>query len=157
MYAFENVTPTNESTVEETYANLATYGFDVVTYKLCCCNVKDRIDLFEKEISQYRYPTDGLVLTYNKLSYRDSLGMRGKYPKHSITFKWNDDEVETVLKDVEWSASKTELLNPVAVFGPVVIEGTTVSRASLHNVRYVENLALGYGAFPEQDMMLQRS
>lgn len=145
FFAFENVTPTNESTVEETFANLVTYGFDVVAYKLCCCNVKDNIDLFEKEISQYQYPTDSLVLTYNKLSYRNSLGMTGKYPKHSIAFKWNDDEVETVLKNVGWSASKIGLLNPVAVFNPVEIEGTTVSRASLHNVRYVENLALAYG------------
>lgn len=88
-------------------------------------------------------PTDGLVLTYDDIVYGRALGTTGKFPKHSIAFKWEDDTVETTIRNVEWSASRTGLVNPVAVFDPVELEGTTVTRASLHNIQYMKDLELG--------------
>lgn len=89
--------------------------------------------------------TDGLVLAYRDRKYGLSLGTTGKFPKHSIAFKWEDDAKETTLKEIEWSASRTGLINPVAIFEPVDLEGTVVKRASIHNLRYLQDLRLGYG------------
>lgn len=108
---------------------------------------EEEAEIYADEASKealFPYPTDGLVLTYNDLSYGESLGMTGKYPKNAIAFKWADVTEETTLRDVEWSASRSGLLNPVAVFDPVELEGTMVSRASLHNISYVKKLSLGY-------------
>ena len=88
-------------------------------------------------------PTDGLVLTYDDSVYGKSLGTTGKFPKHSIAFKWQDDAVETTIRNIEWSASRTGLINPVAVFDPIELEGTTVTRASVHNIQYMRDLELG--------------
>lgn len=108
---------------------------------------KEEADEFAKNLSKkalFPYPTDGLVLTYNDIPYGESLGTTGKFPKNAIAFKWADTTVETTLRDVEWSASRSGLLNPVAIFDPVELEGTTVSRASLHNITYMKDLQLGY-------------
>ena len=91
------------------------------------------------------FPVDGLVLEYDDLAYAEGLGATSKYPRDAIAFKWADEEAETVLREIEWSASRTGLINPIAVFAPVELEGTTVSRASVHNVSILEELALGMG------------
>ena len=104
-----------------------------------------RIEDFEKRIETYDVPSDGLVLTYENVAYGRSLGRTAKFPRHSIAFKWADEQRETTLLSVEWSPSRTGLINPVAVFEPVELEGTTVSRASVHNVSVVRSLHLGIG------------
>ena len=103
------------------------------------------INAFKNLLVEYPYATDGLVLAYNDAVYGRSLGTTGHHPKHSIAFKWQDEVSETTLREIEWSASKTGLLNPVAIFDPVEIEGTMVSRASLHNLSYVEDKTLLVG------------
>ncbi|MBQ6555720.1 MAG: NAD-dependent DNA ligase LigA, partial [Firmicutes bacterium] len=100
---------------------------------------------FEDNIPKNPFATDGLVLTYDDIAYSRSLGTTAKFPRDSIAFKWADETAETTLKQIEWSASRTGLINPIAVFDPVELEGTTVSRASLHNVSIVKNLKLGIG------------
>lgn len=134
-------------TVTETFHFLKEQGFIPVEH--CIVHAKDvvkQIDKIESEyITKNPLPTDGLVLAYNDIAYGQSLGMTGKFPKHSIAFKWADDTVETTLRDVEWSASRTGLINPVAIFDPVELEGTIVKRASVHNIRVLQNLQLGYG------------
>ena len=121
-------------------------GFDIVGYKrVTGSNVIDTVAWFEKEIQTYDIPSDGLVLTLDDLEYSRGLGTTAKFPRDSIAFKWADEQAETTLKEVEWSASRTGLINPVAVFEPVELEGTTVSRASVHNVSIVRSLKLGIG------------
>ena len=121
-------------------------GFDIVGYKRVTeSNVIDTVSWFEKEIQTYDIPSDGLVLTLDDLEYSRELGTTAKFPRDSIAFKWADEQAETILKEVEWSASRTGLINPVAVFEPVELEGTTVSRASVHNVSIVRSLKLGIG------------
>ena len=121
-------------------------GFEVVDYrKVTKDNIQEAIAGFEKAIETYDVPSDGLVLTYEDIAYGQSLGRTAKFPRDSIAFKWADEIRETVLKEVEWSASRTGLINPVAVFEPVELEGTTVSRASVHNVSVVKSLRLGIG------------
>lgn len=125
---------------------LKSLGFSVVENVVVNAgNVVKEVGKFEKKVEKLPYPTDGLVLTYNDIAYGRSLGTTGKYPKGSIAFKWADETEETVLRDVEWSASASGLLNPVAVFDPVELDGATVKRASIHNVRYLQNMELGYG------------
>lgn len=125
---------------------LAGQGFDVVEHYLVTQeNLQERLDYFEKKIRRYDIPSDGLVLTYEDISYGLSLGATAKFPRHSIAFKWADELRETVLQAVEWSASRTGLINPVAVFEPVELEGTTVSRASVHNISVLRGLKLGIG------------
>ncbi len=97
------------------------------------------------KIEHYDIPSDGLVLTYESISYGQSLGRTAKFPRDSIAFKWADELRETTLKEVEWSASRTGLINPVAIFEPVELEGTTVSRASVHNISIMRSLRLGIG------------
>ena len=121
-------------------------GFTVVEHFLVNEeSILSTIEAFEKRIESYDIPSDGLVLTYEDVAYGRSLGRTAKFPRHSIAFKWADELRETTLLEVEWSPSRTGLINPVAVFEPVELEGTTVSRASVHNVSVVRALRLGIG------------
>ncbi|MBQ6553696.1 MAG: NAD-dependent DNA ligase LigA, partial [Firmicutes bacterium] len=121
-------------------------GFDTVKRKFVNKdNIAAAVREFEEFIPQNPFATDGLVLTYDNIAYSASLGTTAKFPKDSIAFKWADETAETTLREIEWSASRTGLINPIAVFDPVELEGTTVERASLHNVSIVKNLRLGIG------------
>ena len=121
-------------------------GFQVVDYKLVEADtIKSKIEEFEKSIEKNPIPSDGLVLTYDDIKYGKSLGTTSKFPRDSIAFKWKDEVRETVLREIEWSASRTGLINPIAIFDPVELEGTTVSRASVHNVSVMRELKLGIG------------
>ena len=121
-------------------------GFSVVGHKkVDKNNLEDAVKEFEKAIETNDFPSDGLVLTFDDIEYSKSLGTTSKFPKDSIAFKWKDEIRETVLKEIEWSASRTGLLNPVAIFEPVELEGTTVSRASVHNISIMKSLELGIG------------
>ncbi len=125
---------------------LAEQGFDVVGYKFVNKdNILDTIDWFSKEIVTNDFPSDGLVLSYDDIAYGKSLGTTAKYPRDSLAFKWADQKETTILREIEWSASRTGLINPVAIFDPVELEGTTVSRASVHNVSVMRDLKLGIG------------
>ena len=135
-----------ENSREKQFAFLKEQGFDVVEYKRVNKDtIMDAISYFEKKIESYDIPSDGLVLTYDDIAYGLSLGRTAKFPRHSIAFKWADEIRETTLRKIEWSASRTGLINPVAVFDPVELEGTTVSRASVHNISIVRSLRLGIG------------
>ena len=121
-------------------------GFEVVEhYTVTEVNILETIELFEKKIETYDVPSDGLVLSYEDIAYGRSLGRTAKFPRHSIAFKWADELQETTLKEIEWSASRTGLINPVAIFEPVELDGTTVSRASVHNISILRGLHLGIG------------
>ena len=121
-------------------------GFEIVDYVMVDKdNLADAIDKYEEAIKTFDIPSDGLVLTLEDADYASTLGETAKYPKDSIAFKWRDQQAETVLREIEWSPSRTGLLNPVAIFDPVELEGTTVSRASVHNINIMEDLELGIG------------
>lgn len=121
-------------------------GFDTVDYVMVDKdNLFDAIDGYEAAITEFDIPSDGLVLTLDDVAYAATLGETAKFPKDSIAFKWRDQQAETVLREIEWSPSRTGLLNPVAIFDPVELEGTTVSRASVHNINIMEDLELGIG------------
>lgn len=122
-------------------------GFDVVPYKKVTREtIREAVAQFSEEISRgLDLPSDGLVLTFDDMDYSRSLGRTAKFPRDSIAFKWQDELAETTLLDVEWSASRTGLINPIAVFEPVELEGTTVSRASVHNISILKELKLGIG------------
>ncbi len=125
---------------------LKSLGFDVVEYyKVDKDSIYDRVLDFKTRVVGYDIPSDGLVLTYNDINYGLSLGTTAKFPKHSIAFKWQDETETTTLRSVDWLVSRTGLINPVAVFDPVELEGSTVSRASLHNVSILKELKLGIG------------
>ena len=125
---------------------LAGLGFETVSYvRVTAENILQEIASFEKKIEHYDVPSDGLVLTFDDIAYGRSLGTTAKFPRDSIAFKWQDELQETSLLRVEWSASRTGLINPVAVFEPVELEGTTVRRASVHNVSILRSLKLGIG------------
>ena len=125
---------------------LTEQGFQVVEHYLVTEeNILDVVERFEKKIENYDIPSDGLVLTYENIAYGQSLGRTAKFPRHSIAFKWADELCETTLREIEWSASRTGLINPVAIFEPVELEGTTVSRASVHNISILRALKLGIG------------
>lgn len=149
FYAFSLVSAEGEdfhNSREEQFAFLEEQGFEVVEhYRVTEENILDTIELFEKKIESYDIPSDGLVLTYENIAYGQSLGRTAKFPRHSIAFKWADEMMETTLKEIEWSASRTGLINPVAIFEPVELEGTTVSRASVHNISILRGLKLGIG------------
>ena len=131
---------------EEQFKWLNSQGFDVVGYKrVTRKTVPGTVEKFEKQIINNDFPSDGLVLLYDDIAYGQSLGRTAKFPRDSIAFKWKDTTQTTHLSYIEWSASRTGLINPVAVFEPVELEGTTVSRASVHNVSIVEALELGEG------------
>lgn len=121
-------------------------GFDIVYNKIVNVdNIIESIYEFENKIPENDFATDGLVLTYDSISYSGSLGTTAKFPKDSIAFKWKDETAETILRNIEWNTSRTGLINPVAVFDSVELEGTTVNRASVHNVSILEDLKLGIG------------
>ena len=129
---------------EENYEWLKSLGFEVVEYfKVDKTNIQDTVNSFKEKVKTYDIPSDGLVLTYNDIKYGLSLGSTAKFPKHSIAFKWQDETAKTNLINVDWSPSRTGLINPVAIFNPVELEGTIVSRASLHNISILEGLKLG--------------
>ena len=137
---------TDFSTRREGMEWLRTQGFDVVDYVMVDSgNLLDEIDKYEAAIPDFDIPSDGLVLTLDDLAYASTLGTTAKYPKDAIAFKWRDQQADTVLREIEWSPSRTGLLNPVAIFDPVELEGTTVSRASVHNINIMEDLELGIG------------
>lgn len=121
-------------------------GFDVVEHHLVTQDtVEDEVAWFAKHIQENGVPSDGLVLTYDDISYGQSLGTTAKFPRDSFAFKWEDEVRETTIREIEWSPSRTGLINPVAIFDPVELEGTTVSRASVHNISIMEELELGIG------------
>ncbi|HAV00927.1 MAG TPA: DNA ligase (NAD(+)) LigA [Lachnospiraceae bacterium] len=121
-------------------------GFETVEYyKVTSEDILDRIEYFAEAIADYDIPSDGLVLTYEDIAYGRSLGRTAKFPRDSIAFKWADETAETVLREMEWSPSRTGLINPIAVFDPVELEGTTVKRASVHNLSVLKGLKLGIG------------
>lgn len=131
---------------EEQFLFLQKLGFETVEYRMVdSSNVGEVVGEFEKKIESYDVPSDGLVLVYDDIAYGQSLGTTAKFPRDSIAFKWADEVKETVLKEIEWSPSRTGLINPVAIFEPVELEGTTVSRASVHNISILKNLKLGIG------------
>nr|WP_317378649.1 NAD-dependent DNA ligase LigA [uncultured Faecalimonas sp.] len=121
-------------------------GFDVVEhYEVTSETLEERVRFFEEHIEGNDIPSDGLVLTYDDIAYGKSLGSTAKFPRDSFAFKWADEIRETILREIEWSPSRTGLINPVAIFDPVELEGTTVSRASVHNLSIMEELELGIG------------
>lgn len=123
---------------------LSDQGFQIVEYKkVTAASMEEAVQYFSEKIKTNDVPSDGLVLVLEDIAYGESLGRTSKFPKDSIAFKWQDEIMKTKLLEVEWSASRTGLINPVAIFEPVELEGTTVSRASVHNVSIVEELQLG--------------
>ena len=121
-------------------------GFEVVPYKAVDAgNLADKVEEFRTEVEASDLPSDGLVLTYDDIAYSRSLGRTAKAPRDSIALKWQDETAQTILREIEWSASRTGLINPVAIFDPVELEGTTVRRASVHNVSILRELKLGIG------------
>ena len=130
----------------EQFEWLKTQGFEVVEYRMVRReSLPENAQFFAQKISDYDIPSDGLVLLLDDIAYGDSLGRTAKFPRNSIAFKWEDEIRETHLLEIEWSASRTGLINPVAIFEPVELEGTTVSRASVHNLSIMEGLQLGIG------------
>ncbi len=135
-----------ENSREKEFAFLAEQGFDVVEYhKVTPETVAEKVDEFEKKVRHYDIPSDGLVLIFEDIAYGESLGRTSKFPRNAIAFKWQDEIRETELLEIEWSPSRTGLINPVAIFKPVELEGTTVSRASVHNISILRALKLGIG------------
>ena len=121
-------------------------GFQTVEYKVVTAkNIYETVEWFSEKVKTNDFPSDGLVLLYDDISYGESLGSTAKFPRNAIAFKWADETAKTKLTEVEWSASRTGLINPVAIFEPVELEGTTVSRASVHNISIVKELKLGIG------------
>ena len=149
LYAFSLVEAADEdfnNSIECQFNFLKKQGFDVVHYvRVDSSNILEEIENYSKLVTEYDIPSDGLVLTYDDIAYGESLGRTAKFPRNSIAFKWQDEIRETVLRQIEWSPSRTGLINPVAIFDPVELEGTTVSRASVHNVSIVRELKLGIG------------
>ena len=125
---------------------LADQGFEVVEhYPVTADKLEERVAYFAEKIKENDFPSDGLVLVYDDIAYGQSLGRTAKFPRDSFAFKWADEIKETHLLEIEWSPSRTGLINPVAIFEPVELEGTTVSRASVHNLSIMEELELGIG------------
>ena len=149
LYAFSLVEAADEdfnNSRECQFNFLKKQGFDVVHYvRVDSSNILEEIENYSKLVTEYDIPSDGLVLTYDDIAYGESLGRTAKFPRNSIAFKWQDEIRETILRQIEWSPSRTGLINPVAIFDPVELEGTTVSRASVHNVSIVRELKLGIG------------
>ena len=149
FFAFTLVTAENvdfENSREKQFAFLKEQGFEVVDYVRVDENsIVDAVAAYEERIQTYEVPSDGLVLIYDDIAYGRSLGRTSKFPRDSIAFKWADETRETTLLEIEWSPSRTGLINPVAIFAPVELEGTTVSRASVHNISILKGLKLGIG------------
>lgn len=135
-----------ENSRKKQFAWLSEQGFDVVEhYEVTSATVEERVAFFADKIEKNEFPSDGLVLVYDDIAYGQSLGTTAKFPRDSFAFKWADEIRETKLLEIEWSPSRTGLINPVAIFEPVELEGTTVSRASVHNISIMEELELGVG------------
>ena len=135
-----------ENSREKQFLWLKEQGFEVVEYQVVTAeNMQETVQWFAGKIQENDFPSDGLVLLYDDIAYGDSLGRTAKFPRNSIAFKWQDETEKTHLLEMEWSASRTGLINPVAIFEPVQLEGTSVSRASVHNVSIVQSLELGIG------------
>lgn len=149
FYAFSLVSSEDiefNNSFENQFKYLKGLGFDVVEYKrVNKDNILETIEWFAESIETNNIPSDGLVLTYDDIAYGTSLGRTAKFPRNAIAFKWQDEIKETILREIEWSPSRTGLINPVAIFDTIDLEGTNVSRASLHNISYVEDLKLGIG------------
>ena len=149
FYAFALVSAPGvdfQNSREEQMKWLAGQGFDVVEYRVVTEDTLDEaMDYFAGAIETNDFPSDGLVALYDDIAYGDSLGNTAKFPRNSYAFKWADEMKETTLLEVQWSPSRTGLINPIAVFEPVELEGTTVSRASVHNLSIVKELKLGIG------------
>ncbi len=149
FFAFNLVSAENvdfKNSRKEQFEWLKTQGFDVVEYKeVTKDNLADTVAWFEKAITTNDFPSDGLVILYDDIAYGDSLGRTAKFPRNSLAFKWTDETANTVLRQIEWSASRTGLINPVAIFDTVELEGTRVTRASVHNISIMESLKLGIG------------
>lgn len=125
---------------------LRTQGFETVEYhKVTADRIEQQVAYFAEKIQHYEIPSDGLVVTYDDIAYGRSLGRTAKFPRDSMAFKWQDETRETHLLAIEWSPSRTGLINPVAIFEPVELEGSTVSRASVHNLSIMKALKLGIG------------
>ena len=135
-----------ENSREKQFLWLKEQGFDVVEYKVVTgATLSENMDWFAEHIEKNEYPSDGLVALYDDIAYGEALGRTAKFPRNSMAFKWADEIRETTLKEIEWSPSRTGLINPVAIFEPVELEGTTVSRASVHNISIMRGLELGVG------------
>ena len=125
---------------------LKSQGFEIVEYHMITVDTTEQeVINFSERIAENDFPSDGLVVTYDDIAYGQSLGRTAKFPRDSYAFKWADEIRETTLTEIEWSPSRTGLINPVAIFEPVELEGTTVSRASVHNISIMEELELGIG------------
>ena len=135
-----------ESLMDKQFSWLSSMGFEVVEHYLVRKDtIEQSVKFFKRKINTNDIPTDGLVISYNDTEYGNSLGETSKFERHSFAFKWADEVAETTLREIEWSPSRTGLLNPVAIFDSVELEGTTVSRASVHNVSILKELQLGIG------------
>ncbi|QIB70210.1 NAD-dependent DNA ligase LigA [Aminipila butyrica] len=125
---------------------LADQGFQVVAHRMTDGKtISEDVEWFASQMETNDFPSDGLVLLIDDIQYGESLGNTSKFPRDSLAFKWRDERKETILQEIEWSASRTGLINPVAIFEPVELEGTTVSRASVHNISILRQLELGIG------------
>lgn len=149
FYAFGLVSAQDmefENSHEQELLWLQKMGFDVVEYKVVTAeNLDEVMDYFASAVKENDFPSDGLVALYDDIAYGQSLGRTAKFPRNSFAFKWADEMRETHLMEIEWSPSRTGLINPVAIFEPVELEGTTVSRASVHNISILKDLELGIG------------
>lgn len=149
FYAFSLVSAEGEdfhNSHETQFLWLKKQGFDVVEYRACTGETMDEaMDYFARAVAENDFPSDGLVALYDDIAYGESLGRTAKFPRNAFAFKWADEMRETRLLEIEWSPSRTGLINPVAIFEPVELEGTTVSRASVHNVSILKELELGIG------------
>ena len=134
------------NSVEHQMVWLQRQGFETVEYRVVTGETLDEaMEYFSSQVAKNDFPSDGLVAVYDDIAYGESLGATAKFPRNSFAFKWADEQKETRLLEIEWSPSRTGLINPIAVFEPVELEGTTVSRASVHNISIMKSLELGIG------------
>ncbi|MBQ9708576.1 MAG: NAD-dependent DNA ligase LigA [Firmicutes bacterium] len=147
FYAFSVAAGADDATYRhEQLERIAALGFETVEYvKVTGETIEDEIKRYSEKVADYPLPSDGLVLIYDDIEYGRSLGRTAKFPRDSMAFKWRDELKETTLEEILWSPSRTGLINPIAIFEPVELEGTTVSRASVHNVSILRSLKLGVG------------
>ena len=142
----EGELPDFHNSHEAEFEFLERQGFHVVGRRAVSKEeLPEAVSEFSEQVKKNDFPSDGLVLLMDDISYGKSLGTTAKFPRNALAFKWEDEEEKTILREVEWSPSRTGLINPVAIFDPVELEGTVVSRASLHNISYLEDLELGIG------------
>lgn len=149
FFAFEVVDADNidfKNSKQQKFVWLKSLGFDVVEYKVTDAKkIFDDVNDFKSCISNFDFGADGLVLTIDDINYSKQLGFTSKFPRDSIAFKWMDDTYATKLLNIEWNVSRTGLINPIAVFETIELEGTKVNKASLHNINFIENMKLGIG------------